>query len=138
MFRMCFREIEMRTRMDRSQIQALLQSVHFMIHSVPRCVFNSTVSWGNTVKWYYYINLQHFVLDLSLGSCPEKFPTTFLRKFTPLFELLAVSCHGGAGKTAKLPYLARLVSGFTFYSQRTGTSYNLPLPVPELTNSTDV
>ena len=60
------------------------------------------------------------------------------RKLAPLFELIAASCHGGAGKAAEMPYFARLVSRFTFHPQRPGTSYDLPFPVPELTKSADV
>ena len=60
------------------------------------------------------------------------------RKLAPLFELLAISCQGGAGKAVDLPHPARLTARFTFHPQRPGPPYDLPFTAPELTKSADV
>lgn len=80
MFRMWFRGIEMRTRIDRPQIQAFLQPAHpFMIHSVP-AAFQFRCQTGNSVKWRLNINLHHFVLDPLVGSCSGNLPPAFVIK----------------------------------------------------------
>ena len=80
MFRMWFRGIEMRTRIDRPQIQRFLQPVHpFMIHSVPTA-FQFSCQTGNSVKWCLHINLHHFALDPFVGSCPGNLPLAFVIK----------------------------------------------------------
>ena len=80
MFGMWFRGIEMRTWIDRPQIQAFLQSAHsFMIHSVP-AAFQFRSQTGNSVKWRLHINLHHFVLDPLIGSCPGNLPLAFVIK----------------------------------------------------------
>ena len=80
MFRMRFRSIEMRTRIDRPLIQRFLQSAHpFMIYSVP-AAFQFSSQTGNSVKWCLHINLPHFVLDPFVGNCPGNLPPTFVIK----------------------------------------------------------
>ena len=80
MFRMWFRGIEMRTRIDRPQIQAFLQPAHsFMVYLVS-AAFQFSSQTGNSVKWRLHINLQHFVLDLLVGSCSGNLPPTFVIK----------------------------------------------------------
>ena len=80
MFRMWFRGIEMRTRIDRPQIQAFLQPAHpFMVYFVS-ATFQFRSQTGNSVKWRLHINLQHFVLDLLVGSCPGNLPLAFVIK----------------------------------------------------------
>lgn len=80
MFRMRFRGIETRTRIDRPQIQRFLQPAHpFMIHFVP-AAFQFRSQTGNSVKWRLHINLQHFVLDPFVGNCPGNLPPTFVIK----------------------------------------------------------
>ena len=80
MFRMWFRGIEMRTRVDRPQIQAFLQPAHpFMIHSVP-AAFQFRSQTRNSVKGRLHINLHHFVLDPLVGSCPGNLPLAFVIK----------------------------------------------------------
>ena len=70
----------MRTRIDRPQIQAFLQSAHpFMIYSVT-AAFQFRSQTGNSVKWRLHINLQHFVPDLLVGSCPGNLPLAFVIK----------------------------------------------------------
>ena len=80
MFRMWFRGIEMRTRIDRPQIQAFLQSAHpFMVYFVS-ATFQFRSQTGNSVKWCLHINLHHFVLDPFVGSCPGNLPLAFVIK----------------------------------------------------------
>ena len=80
MFRMRFGGVKTRTRIDCPQIQAFLQPAHpFMIHSVP-AAFQFRSQTGNSVKGRLHINLQHFVLDLLVGSCSGNLPPTFVIK----------------------------------------------------------
>ena len=80
MFRMRFRGVKTRTRIDCSQIQAFLQPAHpFMIHSVS-ATFQFCSQTGNSVKGRLHINLHHFVLDPLVGSCPGNLPLVFVIK----------------------------------------------------------
>ena len=80
MFRMRFRGIEMRTRIDRPQIQRFLQPAHpFMIYSVS-ATFQFSSQTGNSVKRCLHINLHHSVLDPFVRSCPENRPLAFVIK----------------------------------------------------------
>ena len=80
MFRMRFRCVKTRTRIDCPLIQAFLQSAHpFMIYSVT-AAFQFSSQTGNSVKWRLHINLHHFVLDPLVRSCPENLPLAFVIK----------------------------------------------------------
>ena len=82
MFRMRFRGVKTRTRIDCSQIQAFLQPAHpypFMIYSVTTA-FQFRSQTENSVKGRLHINLHHFVLDPLVGSCPGNLPLAFVIK----------------------------------------------------------